>query len=55
MSKRKKKKSRELPQTTMLTGSADDCTGLIPAGDDLTEEEYQAYQELYPFGPPISQ
>lgn len=34
--------------------SAQDCTGLIPRG--LTgEEELEAYEELYPFLPKISE
>lgn len=32
--------------------SAQDCTGLIPAGP-VDEEELEAYEELYPFLPQI--
>ncbi|MGN1114188.1 MAG: hypothetical protein ACI4RC_03580 [Oscillospiraceae bacterium] len=33
------------------TSSMNDCTGLIPRGDNLTDDEYEDYQELYTFGP----
>ena len=32
--------------------SAQDCTGLIPAGP-VTEKELEEYEELYPFLPEI--
>ena len=35
--------------------SSADCTGLIPRGSNLTESEYNNYQELYPFGDPPQQ
>ena len=33
-------------------GSAQDCTGLIPAGP-VDETELEAYEELYPFLPKV--
>lgn len=33
-------------------GSAGDCTGLIPAGENLTEDEFESYKELYSFANP---
>lgn len=42
--------AQRLQITSMNTGSAGDCTGLIPAisGD----EDYDSYAELYGFLPP---
>lgn len=34
--------------------SANDCTGLIPAGL-VSEEELAVYQEIYHFGPPVNE
>ena len=32
--------------------SSGDCTGLIPIGSNLSEDEYKNYQQIYPFGDP---
>lgn len=32
--------------------SSGDCTGLIPIGSNLSEAEYENYQQIYPFGNP---
>lgn len=53
--KQKKKKEKEAfvfpPEDDFACCSGTDCTGLIPAG--LTsEEEAEAYQELYPYMTP---
>lgn len=32
--------------------SANDCTGLIPSGDNLTNEEFWLYRGIYPLGNP---
>lgn len=57
MSKKTKKEKGEFvfpPKDDFACCSGTDCTGLIPAG--LTsEEEAEAYQELYPYmTPPVT-
>ncbi len=37
---------------TMNTGSASDCTGLIPSAA-VSESEYDSYEDLYDFLPNI--
>lgn len=61
----KKSDSRKAPvtlvnddETSLLDNfcsscSSGDCTGLIPAGGSLTEEEYENYKTLYPFATPM--
>ena len=34
------------------TASVGECTGLIPNGGDLTEDEYKNQKDLFPFGDP---
>lgn len=34
--------------------SANDCTGLIPAGANQSEEDFETYKNLYPFEVPPS-
>ncbi len=38
--------------TFFTTASSGDCTGLIPEGGNLTEEEFIDYKEVYPFSVP---
>jgi hypothetical protein len=33
-------------------GSSCDCTGLIPAGGELTDEEFENYKNIYTFSAP---
>lgn len=33
--------------------SSGDCTGLIPAGENLTEDELESYKSIYPFSTPL--
>ena len=42
--------AQQLQDPLMNSGSAGDCTGLIPAVSG--EVEYDSYAELYPFLPP---
>ncbi len=42
--------AQQLQSISMNSGSAGDCTGLIPAISG--EEEYDSYAELYEFLPP---
>ncbi len=39
-------------EQSFLTCSAQDCTGLIPAGP-VNEDELENYEELYPFLPKV--
>lgn len=32
--------------------SAGECTGLIPSGGDLTEDEFEAQKDIFPFAQP---
>ena len=32
--------------------SAGECTGLIPSGGDLTEDEFESRKDLFPFSGP---
>ncbi len=41
--------ARKLQDTTMNSGCAGDCTGLIPA---INGENLDSYAQLYPFLPP---
>lgn len=34
------------------TASAGECTGLIPSGGDLTEDEFESRKDLFPFADP---
>lgn len=57
MKKEKKKDSvkrdeKELIQNYMPASSSGDCTGLIPADGNPTEEEFESYKEIYPFSVP---
>ncbi len=36
----------------MPASSSKDCTGLIPAGGNLSEEEFDSYKDIYPFATP---
>ena len=45
-------KEDNLLENFCASGSAGDCTGLIPAGENLTEDEFEAYKEIYPFSVP---
>lgn len=57
MKKGKKKdparlEEKELMENYMPASSSKDCTGLIPANGDPSEEEFDNYKELYPFAVP---
>ncbi|HCT91579.1 MAG TPA: hypothetical protein DF613_09425 [Lachnospiraceae bacterium] len=39
-------------ENLLCTSSATDCTGLIPAG--ITDDELDAYEQLYPYLPVLS-
>lgn len=57
MKKEKKKNSarpeeKELMKNYMPASSSEDCTGLIPADGNPSEEEFDSYKELYPFAVP---
>lgn len=46
------KKEDNLIENFCASCSSGDCTGLIPAGENLTEDEFEAYKEIYPFSVP---
>lgn len=54
MNESEEKRNQELIDSCDYLGtacSANDCTGLIPAGV-TNREELEAYEELYPYRPP---
>lgn len=57
MKKEKKKDSvkldeKELMENYMPASSSKDCTGLIPADGNPSEEEFDSYKEICPFAVP---
>lgn len=47
-----KKKNEFNEQDYIKSGSSSDCTGLIPTAP-LNDDEYESYQEVYSFLPPL--
>lgn len=43
---------KELMENYMPASSSKDCTGLIPADGNPSEEEFKNYKEIYPFAVP---
>ena len=58
-SEKRKKRYRENwlggPDVLSSSCSQAECTGLVPAGDSLSEEEFRNYQDLFPFSAPKEQ
>ncbi len=57
MSKEKRKKqygNNSLIENDVLSTSCSfsECTGLIPAGSNLTEDEFRNYQDVFQFSVP---
>ncbi|MCM1334218.1 MAG: hypothetical protein NC084_08310 [Bacteroides sp.] len=47
-----KKEEKDLMENFTPASSARDCTGLIPANADPSEEEFENYREILPFAVP---